>query len=475
MKLLNQKGVSIIQALLISALLAGLALLGTSLLKDQKNTQKGTQTSDDITILHQLVTNILQNKKHCSATLAENLGLLNAGNWKTSGTPVAINRISIEGLSSTTPLVSSEINPATSRPYRYMNQKIEVAGIRINYNAEPLESSRFEIDYRRVGEGVSAKTITKFVPNITFKFENSKDTCYTNSEEANNNVAEQFCTSMGEMFEWNPTTKDCMMKEQTCAPNEVFIGIDSLGKKICRNTADYADWHNLLDTSSSCNPSAPNTNVNLAINGAGKIVIVCTPTGGTTGTTTGCTPINGGWTAWSPATSWGTCTAGVESRTLTRSCTNPTPNTCGAPCPADADGTATSKTETQSCGHCFVDGTACSDAGSLGRAKCSDCCNPPTAPTSECCCSYSVNDFGGACGATYDSCTSLSAPYGVGMFCTMSGGPSWECLATAPTSYPGCCAPTGAMVNSCATECIIPPGWTGPDLCTSPSTLKCAY
>lgn len=341
MKLLSQRGVSIIQALMVSAVLAGMALVGTSLLKDQKMAQKGTQTADDITLLHQLVTSIIQDKKHCTATLLANQPQLTAGNWKSvsTGTPIT-SIVTVTASGSASPLISSQVLPSGQRA-RYMNGNIEVTGIRINYSQR-----RFEIDYERVNKSTTAKVVTKTIPDLTFKLESSVDTCYTDSETANNNVGSQFCTSLGDLFVWNPTIKDCILREQVCANDEVFIGVSSLGKAICRNTANYADWQNLLDTSASCNPTAANTNVSLQVVG-GKIRIVCTPTGG--GGTTGCTPINGGWTAWTnPA--WGTCTAGSQSRTLTRSCTNPTPNTCGAPCPADAYGTATSRTETQACG-----------------------------------------------------------------------------------------------------------------------------
>lgn len=64
-----------------------------------------------------------------------------------------------------------------------------------------------------------------------------------------------------------------------------------------------------------------------------------------------CTPINGGWSAWS---SWGSCSAscggGTQSRT--RTCTNPVPNACGASCVG-------SNTQSQACNtqYCYTDYT----------------------------------------------------------------------------------------------------------------------
>ena len=52
---------------------------------------------------------------------------------------------------------------------------------------------------------------------------------------------------------------------------------------------------------------------------------------------------NGGWSSWAVSTSWSS-SCGYATRTLTRSCTNPTPSCGGAPC----SGSSTS-TETNCC------------------------------------------------------------------------------------------------------------------------------
>lgn len=423
---LSQRGVSILQALFISGVLAGMALLGTNMLADQKKAQKGSQTTDDITLLHQMVTNILQDKKHCSATLLKNIAdsALTPG-WKTTSPAPDINGIYLSQIGTgevqTIENFILKATDATNPQPRYMNGNIYIRGIRVNFPQQ-----RFEIDYYKVnGNSTSARSITKFVNNITFKNDAGIDTCFADAENVNTSTAQEFCQSLGSLFVWDPVAKDCALANHICSdPDTVFVGIRSDGQTICKKTGQYTDWANIID-STMCDATAPDTVVSLQYVG-GKIRLVCTPTGG--GGTTGCTPINGGWSAWTPTTSWSPCSGGVESRTLTRSCNSPAP-VCGGSCPADAYGTSTTRTETRSCG-CQPDGTTCAVSGSNGYPGCFTCCNPPAPSGGNCCCPYSANDFVGTCGGDYYGCIDISGGPGPQSFCSAppSFPTSWECV-----------------------------------------------
>ena len=84
--------------------------------------------------------------------------------------------------------------------------------------------------------------------------------------------------------------------------------------------------------------------------------------GGGTNTPCTCTPINGGWSAWS---GWSSCSVscGGGTQTRARTCTNPSPNVCGAACSGSTS--QSQSCNTQSC--CKGNGGACSSD--------SDCCN----------------------------------------------------------------------------------------------------
>ncbi len=272
MKVKNQDGISLIQLLLISVALAGMALVGTNMLSDQKKTQKGSQTTDDINLLHQMVTSVLQDKKHCSATLLRNMasGHLTSG-WKAVTNPgplldkIYLAQIDAGGAQS----ARSFIRTATP----YMNGNITIGDIRVDFPQQ-----RFSIEYIKINSGsTSSKSITKFVDNITFKIDSGIDTCYADAENVNTSTAQEFCLSLGSLFVWNAATKDCSLANHVCAdPDTVFVGIRSDGETICKKTGQYTDWANLIDTSSMCDATAPGVTVRLEYSG-GRIRLICTP------------------------------------------------------------------------------------------------------------------------------------------------------------------------------------------------------
>ncbi|GEM_PF-3754628 len=270
----NQKGVSLLQVLFISAILGGLALIGTNIITSEKAAQKGAQNKDDIEILHQAVTNLLQDKKHCTGTLI-NSAL--SGPWKTTATEIPAIYIAQTdpsaggGQAYTAFLTRADVdkNP------RYMNGNIYVKSIRVDY-----PNKKFAIDYAKVNtKSTSAAMITKFVDKITFKTEGTVDTCYADSEGVNNQTAKEFCESLGQLFVWDDTIKDCALADHRCPnPNEIFVGIRSDGASVCKALGQYTDWNNLIDNSTPCNPTAPNTLASLEYVG-GKIKLKCTSAG----------------------------------------------------------------------------------------------------------------------------------------------------------------------------------------------------
>jgi hypothetical protein len=79
-----------------------------------------------------------------------------------------------------------------------------------------------------------------------------------------------------------------------------------------------------------------------------------------------CIPQNGNWTDWS---SWSACVNGVK--TSTRTCTNPSPNSCGKNCVADKDGNMEAKTSAEGCETgCYPRFTVC-----VPMFSCNKCCN----------------------------------------------------------------------------------------------------
>ena len=87
--------------------------------------------------------------------------------------------------------------------------------------------------------------------------------------------------------------------------------------------------------------------------------------GGGTNTPCTCTAINGGWSDWS---AWSGCSVscGGGTQTRARTCTNPSPNVCGAACSGSTS--ESQSCNTQSC--CKSNGSTCSSGGDCCSGQC---------------------------------------------------------------------------------------------------------
>ena len=65
-----QSGISMVQGMVISAVLSGSALIATRMMTTQKMAIKSAESKDHIIQLHKLVFAALQNREHCLRTLS---------------------------------------------------------------------------------------------------------------------------------------------------------------------------------------------------------------------------------------------------------------------------------------------------------------------------------------------------------------------------------------------------------------------
>src|SRR5665648_863260 len=68
----NSNGFSLIQGMIIAAVVAGSALVATRLLGDQKLAQKGAETRDLVEELHNTLFTVLQGRENCRSTMVAN-------------------------------------------------------------------------------------------------------------------------------------------------------------------------------------------------------------------------------------------------------------------------------------------------------------------------------------------------------------------------------------------------------------------
>ena len=306
MRFLFQSGVSIVQGLIVSSVLAGSALVTTRMLQDQKKLQKSVETRDQVEQLHRLVVATLQNREHCSSTISA-AGL---------SAPTLDSERNVDIIYSKT--AAASVTPTFEKtdglvfePTKiYMNGNVSIRSMKVMLpkSADPDPAARtitypskFRIEYRRMQtknsgtnsnlrtkEGFGAKQIVKYVPILLQinKATNLIDGCYAvqlgetmngTLLDGNNNVNQDFCSNLGNgasLYTWDSTTNKCVLKNNVCPDKFIFGGISSTGNAYCYPLSKYLpDLVNTTDASGCTNAGGT---VALVTDAAGKVKITCT-------------------------------------------------------------------------------------------------------------------------------------------------------------------------------------------------------
>lgn len=282
----NSAGFSLVQAMVLSGVLAGTSLVATKLISDQKKVQTSAETRDKLEDLHMAVAAVMQNRDHCRVTMnANGLAASLAG---TTG-PLSLTRI----LTSDNAGNTQEVVNTTDA---YINNSVKVQSITLS---APTGSKRnLQIVYRRMYQAsdagtqfkakqvVGAKTISK---TLSMRIQRDPpgtptagqfSACYSvtdpgvtdvptgvASQEAGNDVARTLCNEMvpivtgvhaddadpnKKAFEWDEANSICKPRA-SCPANQIYSGINSNGTLKCRRIEDWLDFNQLLHKSTiSC-------------------------------------------------------------------------------------------------------------------------------------------------------------------------------------------------------------------------------
>lgn len=260
-----------VQGMVISAVLAGSALMATRMMSTQKLALKTAETKDQIGELHKMIFGILANREHCLMTF----GTVSLG----ANANISINEIRSKSDTSDYVAVFQTKNDTTWDTNRtYMNNNVRINSMILQVNKAEIDLgnpqtfkvnyTRFENDsYSRTGKGFGGKSITKTM-SIIFQRDNAASYvptgCYaiqTGTESdtgtGNEDLNKEFCTNLGDgaagnsLYTWDDVTNTCTLKHNVCGDKEVFEGISSTGSAICRPFADYLPYF-LDSTSNPC-------------------------------------------------------------------------------------------------------------------------------------------------------------------------------------------------------------------------------
>lgn len=253
----NPHGFSIVQGLILSAILAGSGLVATRLLEDQKLTQRHSETRDQIDQLHQIVYSALQSRQHCFRTMEFNgitSNLSSAYNDAISEIRTDTNNTIVRTNTGNFALDSSGHSDT------YMNNNVRVTRMHLTFphpdgdtgkalfaiRYERLNSSQDPTRLQRTGTGYGAKEIKK---ELTLRIQRGPTGtfigCYATTddnetlENGNTDLNKELCLSMNEtgaptatpsgLFRWDDARSLCTLNTQmNCEglPGTVFTGID---------------------------------------------------------------------------------------------------------------------------------------------------------------------------------------------------------------------------------------------------------
>lgn len=410
----NQSGVSIVQGLVLAAVIAGMAYIGTRMTTDQKLIAKTAESRSKIEDLHNLVYGIMQNREHCKATL--------------TGTTVAAG--------ATTPLTSIKtlgggvpFRVQSGTNYMYLGNAVAINSINITYPPDlkdlatmTMEYSRLESDNanRRSGQGFGSKTIKK---NISIKIQRKAgafDYCYAVETGENSDLIKEFCEQLGSdgtaanaVFQWDPNNNVCVPRNLNCPSGQVFAGFDSNGQRRCYAIKDWMNFGDLIDnTGMSCPSGSADVRFMIAPDGKHVKIYCAGPACGADGynvTGTSCATNGGSCTAGPPVTCQGTpqqtktcCNASMCTVGSTITVASGPYGSCFGPPPSCS--WTTGWTNSGSCS-----GGLQPQSRTCGPVGCSGSCSGPSTQSIPCSCpnvmatspvsSWCYREVGGKCGS----------------------------------------------------------------------------
>lgn len=270
-----EHGFSMVQGMVISAVLAGSALMVTRMMSTQKMSQRSAETKDQIGELHKQIFATLQNREHCLTTLSTPLATVATNS--TYPVPDIKTKPETTGAGQT----MFRVNTGSPTGDMYMNGNVRINSISLRTNADLSLPQPLVINYVRLegknangvrsGMGFGGKSISRTI-NVRLQRASAASTtingCYavetnadSDSGQGNSDLNKDFCERLGtgtgeaqSLFTWDETRNTCVLKDTVCPNKTVFEGVNSTGLPICRPFEDYVPYF-LAPGTNPCPPS----------------------------------------------------------------------------------------------------------------------------------------------------------------------------------------------------------------------------
>ena len=246
-----RSGFSIVQGLILTAIVSGSALIMVDMVKDQKLAQTGSEVRGNIDHLHEIIFGLLQYRDNCKATF-ESTNTYNDDLPANLATNPNLNIQTINYTSGVTLGMNSsdimfKVQNLAIPPLEdlYMKNTVGITQMELAFNPDLKVPSELKITYnRRTKKGYGGKDFSKTI-DIVFQKSSANEfiSCYAvqkidpnneeTSVEGNQLIASEFCASMGSIFTWDPDRNICSLNNLRCNPPDVFVGITAAGTPRC--------------------------------------------------------------------------------------------------------------------------------------------------------------------------------------------------------------------------------------------------
>ena len=318
-KIISQKGFTLPEVMIGGAIIAGVALAGASLFKDQSRAQARVQQDQTLNQFHASLAKTFENSLNCNATLNPYAGLASVGSTDlisdvrtctttsgnytrcvegaspgevTSAARLAVegNYIDQEGDGSSytcagTCLLNSPATPSTVNTSRKQWTLTSIApAAAVNKTGAFLLNVTYTLNPR-----IGVRTITKQI-SLSLRFSNGVfQECFNDQKSSISNLQNDVCRSLsslsstgvqsdGRVAIFNDETQHCEMNPnlKDCTSQGLMVeGIRSDGTVHCRSISEGFNPTPSIDgTLSPCSSSASTAKLQWS---GGQLKVVCTP------------------------------------------------------------------------------------------------------------------------------------------------------------------------------------------------------
>ncbi len=263
----GQRGFTLPEIMIGGAIVAGVALAGATLFKNQSKEQARIENDQALTQFHHMLSKILENPGHCNATFKSRWGLdvpatginavyLCSGNC---GFDFTANMVTAGSAFAT---VGNFVDQARSRQLWLLGSIVPAAAL------STTGSLLLKVTYKqnpRLGNRIITKDIS-----VNMRFSNGKfQNCVNNQQSAVNNLQNDLCrsfysrsslgsiTTTGQVAYFDDVSQRCVVNSniRDCTANGVMIGgiISSDGTVKCRGL------NNAFNTTTPLNDTTPSS------------------------------------------------------------------------------------------------------------------------------------------------------------------------------------------------------------------------